>query len=78
MSLRAAAGRGAEVIVTAVTIPRGESIGVLAPAAVVADSVTFADGTTKTSFPFQAGYNPIGVRQVTYDNTGGNLWAIYV
>lgn len=35
------------------------------------------DGTVRTDFPLQAGYNPIVVKQVRTGGDADDLWAIY-
>jgi len=35
------------------------------------------DGTIRTNYPLQAGYNPIVVRQVRTGGTASDIWALY-
>ena len=82
MSLRSAPARGADIIVSgavgALRDPVNGCNAVLADSDITATGGIWSDGTPiPNGYVFQRGYNPIGVRQVTYTSTTGSLWALY-
>jgi len=40
-------------------------------------NVTFPNGSTASSIPLQAGYNPISIVKLTALGTASNVWALY-
>jgi hypothetical protein len=52
--------------------PRALLVGTAGTATVID-----ATGTTATSIPLQAGYNPISVQRVLDTGTAADIWALY-
>lgn len=51
---------------------RSMNVGVAGTANLMQD-----DGTIRTNYPLQQGYNPIGAKQVRTGGTASDIWALY-
>jgi hypothetical protein len=73
------ADRAVSVTLGSAALANGECKAILANAAGTVN-LTFADGTTATSFPLQAGYNPIRATVINTPSSGTaatGVWALY-